>query len=327
MKSYLKLAFKVLGRRKFFTFISLFGITLTLVVLVVASAVLENMFSPAKPESRFDRVLMIDRVQKSGPIGTETTNPGFGFIHDHVYTLPDVEAVAAYSEMEPIAIYRTHGRSDSKLKRTDATYWRILDFRFLAGRPFSDDEVKRGALVAVITDGLAKRIFEKASPIDQMIEIDGRSFRIIGVVPNVPMTRWAAYSEVWIPHSASKSSEYLHNFMGNYTAIVLAHSRSDFPRLKKEMESRVKAIPIDDPKNFDKIVANLNTRFEAFAEDATPGNHLGKPATNLMTSMLIGLALAGSKIRRFWAMPTRVAWPSPSASTVSARRSAAVASA
>ena len=51
MRSYFKLAFKVLGRRKFFTFISFFGITLTLVVLVVATAILDNMFAPRKPES------------------------------------------------------------------------------------------------------------------------------------------------------------------------------------------------------------------------------------------------------------------------------------
>ena len=38
MKSYFKLALKVLARRKFFTFISLFGISMTLVVLMVAVA-------------------------------------------------------------------------------------------------------------------------------------------------------------------------------------------------------------------------------------------------------------------------------------------------
>ena len=57
IRNYLKVALKVLGRRKFFTFISLFGITLTLVVLMVAAAMLDNAFAPQQPESRFDRVL------------------------------------------------------------------------------------------------------------------------------------------------------------------------------------------------------------------------------------------------------------------------------
>ena len=48
---YLKLAWKVLGRRKFFTFISLFGISMTLVVLMIATAVLDNFYAPRAPES------------------------------------------------------------------------------------------------------------------------------------------------------------------------------------------------------------------------------------------------------------------------------------
>src|SRR5215470_17862699 len=102
MKNNLKLAFKVLGRRKFFTFISLFGITLTLVVLVVAAAILDNMFAPRKPESRFDRVLCLYHVQERGPHDTMSMNPGFGLIHDWVYTLPNIEAASAFSE--PISI-------------------------------------------------------------------------------------------------------------------------------------------------------------------------------------------------------------------------------
>ena len=49
---YLTVAVKVLLRRKFFTCISLAGISLTLVVLMVATAVLDHMFAPAAPEPR-----------------------------------------------------------------------------------------------------------------------------------------------------------------------------------------------------------------------------------------------------------------------------------
>jgi len=277
MTSYIKLALKVLGRRKFFTFISIFGITMTLVVLVVAAAMLDNLFAPRKPESRFDRVLRTDRVQERGEDVTETMNPGFGFVHDYILTLPGVEAASAYSESQPIAIYLGRGRHESTLKRTDAAYWRILDFDFLYGRPFTEDEVNRGALVAVITDGLAGRIFEVNSAVGKSIEIDGQSFKIIGVVPSVSLTRTAAYSEVWVPHTTNKSSAYLHEFMGNYNGLVLARSRDDFPRLKAEFDARVKAIKVDKP--FHEVNAGLDTAFEAFARDfaSIPGlNKLGK---------------------------------------------------
>jgi putative ABC transport system permease protein len=277
MRSYFKLALKVLGRRKFFTFISIFGITVTLVVLVVVSAILDNVFEPRKPESRFDRVLRCDRLQQRGPHDVMTMNPGYGFIHDYILNLTGIEAASAYSENKSIAIYRQNGRTDSKLKKTDAAYWKILDFDFVEGRAFSADEVSRGALVAVITKGLAKRLFENGSAIDKNVEIDGQTFRIIGVVPDVSTTRWVAYSEVWVPHTTSKSSEYQHQFMGGYSAIVLAKSRADLKRIKNEFDTRVKAIPVQKP--FTETNAGLDTPFEAFARDFTsiPGlNKMGK---------------------------------------------------
>jgi putative ABC transport system permease protein len=57
LKHYIVLATKVLLRRKFFTFISLFGISFTLLVLTIATAMLDHAFGPAAPETRQDRTL------------------------------------------------------------------------------------------------------------------------------------------------------------------------------------------------------------------------------------------------------------------------------
>jgi len=98
MRTNLKLALKILGRRKFFTFISLFGISLTLVVLMVATAVLDNVFTPREPEGNFDRVLGIYRVSLRGKEATETMNPGFKFLDTYVRPLSGVEAFGMTSE-------------------------------------------------------------------------------------------------------------------------------------------------------------------------------------------------------------------------------------
>ena len=56
-ENYIKTALKVLQRRKFFTFISMFAITFTLLVLIVAAAMLDFVFAPHAPETRLDRTL------------------------------------------------------------------------------------------------------------------------------------------------------------------------------------------------------------------------------------------------------------------------------
>ena len=58
---YLKTAWKVFLRRKFFTLIALFGISFTLVVLMVATALLDHAFAPYPPEVNQDRTRTVLR--------------------------------------------------------------------------------------------------------------------------------------------------------------------------------------------------------------------------------------------------------------------------
>ncbi|HET7711975.1 MAG TPA: ABC transporter permease [Thermoanaerobaculia bacterium] len=271
MKSYFKLALKVLIRRKFFTFISLFGISLTLVVLVVASSLIDHLFTPGGPESRFDRVLAVYRVMQRGRGYTMTTGPGYRFVRDHILTLPGIERASAFSDAEATAIYLGNGRLDTKVRRADANYWQILDFRFLEGRPYTRQEEESGALVAVITEKLRRSLFAGGQAVGQTVEIDGRRFRVVGVVPSVPITRLAAYSEIWVPLTSAPSSEWRNQFMGEFNAIVLARDRADIPGLKSAFNSRIRNITPDDPKQFQEVKAWLDTPFEAVARTFGPG--------------------------------------------------------
>ncbi|MGH9162427.1 MAG: ABC transporter permease, partial [Vicinamibacteraceae bacterium] len=77
IRHYVTLSVKVLLRRKFFTFISLFGISFTLLVLMVATAMLDHALAPMPPESRVNRTLNIQRAVMHGPNMTSTSSAGF----------------------------------------------------------------------------------------------------------------------------------------------------------------------------------------------------------------------------------------------------------
>ena len=268
--NYIKVALKVLTRRKVFTFISLFGITLTLVVLVVATAVLDDAFSTKGPEKRFDRALVIYRVQQRGPGFTMSTNPGYGFLRRYVLTLPGVERATAFTSPDERAIYRNGGRIDTRLKRTDANYWQVLDFRFLEGRPFSAEEEARGALVAVITDDLRERVFDGAPAAGKKIEIDGQQYTVVGVVPSVPMTRRAAYSEIWTPITTDRSTAYRDEMTGSFNAALLLGSADDRSRVKQAFADVLPTIPVTS-KEFVEWKASIDTPFESVAREMVSG--------------------------------------------------------
>jgi putative ABC transport system permease protein len=264
MRTNLKLALKILGRRKFFTFISLFGISLTLVVLMVATALLDNIFAPREPEQNFDRVLGIYRVTLRGKEATETMNPGFKFLDTYVRPLPGVEVFGMTSEALMTATYVGGSRVDIVLRHTDGPFWQITKFRFLEGRPFSKSDDERGARVAVITDELRDKLFGGGPALGKTINVQGDTFRVIGVVPAVPDTRLVSWGVMWVPIGTYPSSDYRQQFMGNFIGLVMAHDAADLPRLRREFDARMTRVPIPEPATFTQLDVHLDTTFESF---------------------------------------------------------------
>ena len=93
LRSYLKLAWKVLLRRKFFTFASLFGVAFTLLVLTVGAALLDHVFAPHAPETRMSRTLGLYGLAMTGPQSTITNFAGWPFVKKYMRDLPGAEKV------------------------------------------------------------------------------------------------------------------------------------------------------------------------------------------------------------------------------------------
>ena len=93
--SYLKIAWKVLLRRKFFTAISLFGISFTLMILLVVYSFFDYTVGPHRPELRTDRLLFATRMRlryKAG--GQNNWSMGYRFVDQEVRQLRAPELVS-----------------------------------------------------------------------------------------------------------------------------------------------------------------------------------------------------------------------------------------
>jgi len=289
--NYIKIALKVLGRRRFFTFISLFGISLTLVVLMVATAVLDNIFTPRAPESRFDRALVIHTIGIYGKDGGMTGNPGYGFLDKYVRGLAAAENATFFSNPEQTVLYQRGRKIETRERWTDGAYWQILDFRFLEGGPYTQADDDNANHVAVISETLRRQLFGSTPAAGQTFQIDGQRFRVVGVVADVPDLRITAFSDIWVPNMTQKTSGWKTQMGGNYSTVVLARSKADFPKLRSEFAERLTHFVFEDPKAQDRVVAGLDTQFEAFARSMHFDNS-GDVRDHVRKLRLIFLAIA-----------------------------------
>src|SRR6185295_4525612 len=131
LKNYLKLAWKVLLRRKFFTFISLFGISFTLVVLMLATALLDHVLAQYPPETKMHRTVGIYYAQERGETARRNGLAGFKLLDSYARNLPNVEKMSIASYGGTAFSFLNGQRLKAYLKRTDGVFWQILDFRFL----------------------------------------------------------------------------------------------------------------------------------------------------------------------------------------------------
>jgi putative ABC transport system permease protein len=263
LRNYLLVAFKVLLRRKFYTFVSLFGIGFTIAVLLVVAAVFDHIFGAQAPETRADRTLGVFFAQLTGPMGSRSGMPGYGLLDRTVRDLPGAEAVSVFSMPTAVVAYRGSEHVDLYLKHTDGAFWQILDFRFLEGGPFTPEDDARASLVAVINAATRDRFFGAGEAVGQTIEVDGQRFRVVGVVADVPYYRLIPFADVWVPQRTAKSDVYRTEITGRHQALILARSRDDFDAIRSEYRSRLAAFPLPDPQQFDVLHSSADTFFRS----------------------------------------------------------------
>jgi putative ABC transport system permease protein len=256
-----KVALRGLVRRKFFTFISLFGIAFTLAVILVVSAIIDHSVGAHAPETHVKRSLYLTSMRLQGENWTNTSGPGYGFLDAEMRDLPGAERVAFITMPNGAVSYVNGQRVKSFLKRVDAQFWKILDFRFVEGGPLTEADDRDVNFVAVINESTRRKFFGDDKALGKTIEIAGQRFRVNGVVRDVPSTKFMIFSDVYVPIVTTKGDAWRSDTLGSFAAIVLAKSPGDIPALKAEFAARVKRHPVPDPAHFKRLDGSLDTLF------------------------------------------------------------------
>ncbi len=289
LRHYFVLATKVLLRRPFFTFISLFGISITLLVLMVATAMFDHTFAPAPPETRQNRTLGVFYATMYGDHSTWSGDAGYKLLDRYARNLPGVERLSIYSSTDSATAYVGGQKVGLSLKRTDGEYWQILEFTFLEGRPYSTSDVDEARHVAVLTEATRQKFFGQSSAAGKTIEVDGQRFQVVGVVENVPRIREVPFADLWVPHTTSKSAAYRDEIMGGYNAIALAASPDDLRKIREEFNARLVRAELPDPRNYKSIVAPFETRFENFARNSPVGDRKDPASHGWKLALFLGV--------------------------------------
>jgi len=267
LRHYLLTAWKVFMRRKLFTAINLLCIVLTLVVLMVAASLLETAFRPSGVEGKSERFLQVLMMRMESPKRDSiSTSPlGYKLIDKYLKPMPGIERVAMVTMLQPVSVYQGDTVSELQMRRADADYWKVLDFRLLAGRlPNAADDAS-GRHIAVLNASSAQRLFPGTPQvaIGQQVDVGGQSYEIVGVVGDAMHLN--AYADIWAPVSTYPSTDYRSQLAGPFIALILAHDAADLPRIRRQVAAIAKGMVHDDPKQWKTFYFWADSKLDLFS--------------------------------------------------------------
>jgi len=274
LKNYFKIAIAVLKRRKFFTFISLFGISLTLTILIIVASFFDHFFSAGYPDNKRDRSLYINMIQlESKKDWKQTSPPSFYFLDHYVSKLKTHSKIAISSGFKRTNTYVNSKKLSISYKFTNDQYWDVLEYEFVEGKPYNKQQIDNGERVAVISEEARDKYFGKGLQVaGKYIEADNVQYRVTGVVKDVPATLPHVYAEMYLPYTVAKSDVTKDkSLMGSFTAILLADSENDLEKIKEEYQQMASKIPLPG-KEFDKMYTYADKYFISFTRSLFGGS-------------------------------------------------------
>ncbi|MEL6943512.1 MAG: ABC transporter permease, partial [Bacteroidota bacterium] len=294
--NYFKLALKVLGRRKFFTFVSLFGISFTLMVLMLLTSFLNAQLGANKPLTEMDRMVFFDRgVQKLMVLDTiweidstlldgtmvydstmqteerqssySSSSVGWYLLNEYLSDLDLVEKHSFYSGGNTFDFFLKSKKMSLSGNHTDANFWQIYDYEFVDGQPYLKQQVDNQAQVVVLNTETAEAFFGTSTGVvGKTVDLEGKNYEIIGVVKRPSTAVRALNSDVFLPITHMNPRRFEgQDFLGSFEAVFLAYE----PNQKQDIIAELKRIGEDmqmpDPEQYNRLIITGKTFVEGYA--------------------------------------------------------------
>ena len=123
------------------------------------------------------------------------------------------------------------------LRHCDADYWKVFHFRFLEGFPFPRPTTGRAAGRG---DNAATERRSSATdrPWARRSTSSGASYRVVGVVADVPVLRRLTNGEIYVPFGAIQDPGYRSRMKGTCVAAFLMEG----PHVHQELRSASRSV-------------------------------------------------------------------------------------
>ena len=219
----LRTYFKFLSKNQFYTFISIFGFSVSLMFVILLSLYTKQELSVDNFHEKKDRIYLMSHDH-----GANFGNTVAPFVKDKC---PEVEAYCRV-HMQNV---QAKGKGEEKFRAeclfADSTFFKMFSFRLIEGNSSQVLEAQRSV---VVTQNFAHKVFGEENPVGKTLSIDDWEHTITGIMEEIPQNSQFRKCDFVVSYSTIVNPVYFggdwvlntsHNF--GFTAYVLKNEGAD----------------------------------------------------------------------------------------------------
>jgi len=280
IKNYLITFWKVLQRNKFFTFVSLFGISITLMVLIVLSAVYDSTFGSHGPEKNKENLLYVF----GGTFRNDKNNSrmrgsaSYYFYDQTLRKMKLPERVSILSLPSSVTCYSGDHKITAMRKYTDADFWEVFSFDFIKGKPYSFQDVDLANKVVVVDRTTALQYFGTTECLGKTMKIDGFDFTVRGVIKETSINQTFPFANIYQPFTTAGTDYLEKRINGSFVGVIQVKDRANRDDVKAEYHKTLQTFQFPNPDEWSNVASFADSYLEVFTRNLLRGEentHIG----------------------------------------------------
>ena len=269
---YIRQVLLMMREEKLFSAIHIAGTAMAIAFTMVMAVVYYIKLAPIYPEVNRMRTVYFNNLfvmleQNGEPQGVYGFNYSAKAFEEwflpsknYEYCAPTTLAAGVGVVEENSRLYVIKGK-DELIKvianYTNADFFKIYQYDFLEGRPFTKQDVENKEPVCVISDDLAEIYFGKGvSAVGKMVNVEQfGTRRVVGVIRGANQLTPDSYAQLFMPYTLNLLTvinEFNNSYQGIYHIVLTVKDNAQLKALKQEMNELATRLTESEVLNFDK---------------------------------------------------------------------------
>lgn len=262
MKTYIKLALYSLKKNPFFSFIILFGISITIMMIMFVGSLLETGYGNNGIYKDIDKVLIAQQliVKRTEKNGYSSSGFSYSTFKDYFSKMKTPEVMSVSTMGFSGNLYYENFALKVQRMSIDQNFISIFPLQFIIGRSFTQEDLEQKRKVIILSEEIANSLFGNEDPLGKKVKTSSDYYKVIGIVKGVNKMKRQVSADIYTPVNLfARDNEDWHKFLGEHTLLMKFEDSDAMVNGQKEFQDILKTMPINKQLNEESLQAKFLT--------------------------------------------------------------------